>query len=101
MRGGGKEGLTRRACLLEACIVDAAPCCRLEAVRLEGKVPSGAYLDGAQIIAAAKAIGAAARAEIAAAIEQPVHLFLFVKVREGWGDDPERYREMGLEFPNE
>jgi GTPase len=46
-----------------------------------------------------KAIGAAARAEIAKAIEQPVHLFLFVKVREGWGDDPERYREMGLEFP--
>ena len=31
----------------------------------------------------------------------PVHLFLFVKVREGWGDDPERYREMGLEFPKE
>ena len=30
---------------------------------------------------------------------QPVHLFLFVKVRENWGDDPERYREMGLEFP--
>ncbi len=48
-----------------------------------------------------KAIGAAARADIAAAIEQPVHLFLFVKVREGWGDDPERYREMGLEFPKE
>jgi GTPase len=48
---------------------------------------------------AIKAIGAAARADIAAAIEQPVHLFLFVKVREGWGDDPERYREMGLEFP--
>jgi GTP-binding protein Era len=48
-----------------------------------------------------KAIGAAARAEIAAMIEHPVHLFLFVKVREGWGDDPERYREMGLEFPKE
>ncbi len=47
-----------------------------------------------------KAIGAAARADIAEAIEQPVHLFLFVKVREGWGDDPERYREMGLEFPD-
>jgi GTPase len=46
-----------------------------------------------------KAIGAAARADIAVAIEHPVHLFLFVKVREGWGDDPERYREMGLEFP--
>jgi GTPase len=45
-----------------------------------------------------KAIGAAARADIAEAIEHPVHLFLFVKVREGWGDDPERYREMGLEF---
>jgi GTPase len=48
-----------------------------------------------------KAIGAVARADIAAAIEQPVHLFLFVKVREGWGDDPQRYREMGLEFPKE
>ena len=48
-----------------------------------------------------KAIGAAARGDIAAAIEQPVHLFLFVKVREGWGDEPERYREMGLEFPRE
>jgi len=46
-----------------------------------------------------KAIGAAARSEIAAAVERPVHLFLFVKVREGWADDPERYREMGLEFP--
>jgi len=30
-----------------------------------------------------------------------VHLFLFVKVREGWGEDPERYRAMGLEFPKE
>ena len=48
-----------------------------------------------------KAIGAQARREIAEAIEQPVHLFLFVKVREGRGDDPERYREMGLEFPKE
>jgi GTP-binding protein Era len=48
-----------------------------------------------------KAIGADARREIAGVIDQPVHLFLFVKVREGWGDDPERYREMGLEFPKE
>ncbi len=48
-----------------------------------------------------KAIGADARREIATMIEQPVHLFLFVKVREDWGDDPERYREMGLEFPKE
>jgi len=48
-----------------------------------------------------KAIGAEARREIAEAIEAPVHLMLFVKVREGWGDDPERYREMGLEFPTD
>lgn len=46
-----------------------------------------------------KAIGTAARQEIAAAAEQKIHLFLFVKVRENWADDPERYREMGLEFP--
>ena len=48
-----------------------------------------------------KAIGAEARREIAAMVEAPVHLFLFVKVREGWGEDPERYRELGLEFPRE
>jgi GTP-binding protein Era len=47
-----------------------------------------------------KAIGQAARKEIAEILEQKVHLFLFVKVRENWGDDPERYREMGLEFPH-
>ncbi|KAB0268243.1 GTPase Era [Microvirga brassicacearum] len=46
-----------------------------------------------------KAIGQSARKEIAEIAEAPVHLFLFVKVRENWGDDPERYREMGLEFP--
>ncbi|MBO6725666.1 MAG: GTPase Era [Rhizobiaceae bacterium] len=46
-----------------------------------------------------KAIGEAARKELAEILEQKVHLFLFVKVREKWGDDPERYREMGLEFP--
>ena len=42
-----------------------------------------------------KAIGAAARSELAEILEKPVHLFLFVKVREGWGDDPERYRADG------
>jgi GTP-binding protein Era len=46
-----------------------------------------------------KAIGQAARREIAEAAEQPVHLFLFVKVRENWAEDPERYREMRLDFP--
>ena len=45
--------------------------------------------------------GAEARKEIAEMTEQKVHLFLFVKVREGWGDDPERYRAMGIEFPKE
>ena len=48
-----------------------------------------------------KAIGEAARRELAEILEKKVHLFLFVKVREGWGDDPERYRQMGLEFPKE
>jgi GTPase len=48
-----------------------------------------------------KAIGTAARKDIAAAAEQKIHLFLFVKVRENWADDPERYREIGLEFPKE
>jgi GTPase len=46
-----------------------------------------------------KAISIAAREEISKLVERPVHLFLFVKVRENWGDDPERYREMGVEFP--
>ncbi len=44
-----------------------------------------------------KAIGQAARAEIAEAIGQNVHLFLFVKVREKWAEDPERLRMMGLD----
>ena len=48
-----------------------------------------------------KAIGAEARKEMSGIVEAPVHLFLFVKVREGWGDDPERYREMGLDFPRD
>ena len=48
-----------------------------------------------------KSIGADSRKEIADIVGVPVHLFLFVKVRDGWGDDPERYREMGLEFPKE
>ena len=46
-----------------------------------------------------KEIGTAARAEIGEMAGMPVHLFLFVKVRERWADDPERYREMGLDYP--
>jgi len=48
-----------------------------------------------------KSIGAQARVEIAEIMGVPVHLFLFVKVRENWGDDPDRYKEMGLDFPKE
>ena len=48
---------------------------------------------------AIKAISTASRKELSEILEQPVHLFLFVKVRENWGDDPERFREMGLDFP--
>ena len=48
-----------------------------------------------------KLIGADARRELSMILEMPVHLFLFVKVREHWADDPERYREMGLEFPRD
>jgi len=39
-----------------------------------------------------------AQRELEAMLERKVHLFLFVKVRENWQDDPERYREMGLDF---
>jgi GTP-binding protein Era len=45
-----------------------------------------------------KAAGAAARKELEALFERRVHLFLFVKVRDKWQDDPERYRAMGLEW---
>ncbi len=48
---------------------------------------------------AIKAVSMTARKELAEMLERPVHLFLFVKVRENWVDDPERYREMGLDFP--
>jgi GTP-binding protein Era len=46
-----------------------------------------------------KEIGSAARADIGEVAGVPVHLFLFVKVRERWAEDPERYREMGLDYP--
>jgi GTP-binding protein Era len=45
-----------------------------------------------------KAIGAAARQELEALLGCRVHLFLFVKVREAWSEDRERYRELGLDF---
>ena len=45
-----------------------------------------------------KAIGQAARADISEFLGRTVHLFLQVKVRTNWQDEPERYSEMGLEF---
>jgi len=45
-----------------------------------------------------KEIGAAARLELEELLGRRVHLFLFVKVRENWGDDPERYRDWGLDY---
>ena len=45
-----------------------------------------------------KAIGQAARADISEFLGRKVHLFLQVKVRENWQDEPERYSEMGLVF---
>jgi len=46
-----------------------------------------------------KRLSSESREELARVVERPVHLFLFVKVADNWGDDPERYREMGLDFP--
>jgi GTP-binding protein Era len=48
-----------------------------------------------------KAVSTEARKELSRLLERPVHLFLFVKVREGWGDDPARYRDLGLNFPKD
>lgn len=45
-----------------------------------------------------KRIGQAARREIEELLEERIHLFLFVKVRENWGDDPARYADWGLNF---
>jgi len=45
-----------------------------------------------------KQIGSDARKDLEEILDTKVHLFLFVKVREKWGDDPERYRDWGLDF---
>ena len=48
-----------------------------------------------------KLLSMEARREMGQMFERTVHLFIFVKVRENWENDPERYREMGLDFPKE
>jgi GTP-binding protein Era len=45
-----------------------------------------------------KAIGARARAELERLLDRRVHLFLFVKVRENWIEDPERFAALGLDY---
>lgn len=45
-----------------------------------------------------KSIRVAAQKELGQILERKVHLFLQVKVKAGWGDDPARYRAIGLEF---
>lgn len=45
-----------------------------------------------------KAIGQAARKDLMEMLERPVHLFLFVKVRENWAEDRARYSALGLDF---
>ncbi|MCC3860663.1 GTPase Era [Pseudemcibacter aquimaris] len=45
-----------------------------------------------------KVIGKMAREELEELLDRKVHLFIFVKVRKGWGDDKERYQNMGLEW---
>ncbi len=45
-----------------------------------------------------KKIGSHSRVELEEILDCRVHLFLFVKVREKWGDDPDRYSDWGLDF---
>ncbi len=45
-----------------------------------------------------KIVGQSAREELSEILGCKVHLFLFVKIRENWQNDPARYREMGLEI---
>jgi GTP-binding protein Era len=43
-------------------------------------------------------IGARARTELAAIMDRPVHLYLHVKVKPGWDEDREVYRDLGLDW---
>jgi len=47
-----------------------------------------------------KAIGTASRLDLVHQLEKKIHLALFVKVREGWKNDPEVYSRLGLEYKN-
>ena len=43
-------------------------------------------------------VGSESRRDLEVLFDRKVHLFLFVKVRQNWLNDPERFREMGLEL---
>ena len=73
----------------------------MENERFRRRLPLMPLRSDIENFALIKVIGEASRRELVDILEKKVHLFLFVKVREGWGDDPERYRQMGLEFPKE
>jgi GTPase len=45
-----------------------------------------------------KMIGSRARAELEHLLERRVHLFLFVKVRQNWVEDRERFEALGLDY---
>jgi GTP-binding protein Era len=72
------------------------------AVRIEQTIYVGREQHKAMCLGKAgktiRTVREAAQREMAEAFGQPVHLFLFVKVRENWINDPERYRNLGLEF---
>lgn len=71
---------------------------RIEAtiyVQKDSQKPIVLGKDGRRI----KAIGQAARLDLEGLLDRRVHLFLYVKVRKNWADDPARLRAMGLETP--
>ena len=45
-----------------------------------------------------KKIGESARRDLSRLLETNVHLFLTVRVKENWADDPSRYAEWGLDY---
>ena len=45
-----------------------------------------------------KKIGQSAREELEELLEERIHLFLYVKVRENWGNDPSHYSDWNLNF---
>ena len=67
-----------------------------QVVYVERETQKGIVLGkGGQTI---KRIRSEAQQELAELLERPIHLFIHVKVRENWVNDPGRYREWGLRY---